>query len=157
MLGQFLLLSAMVWLSAAPIRNTITADVSTRARPEALGRSGLSGILILLSLGAVLLSPLVWFLPVEAVWKSFFSVLFIVALVTILVWITDRFDDTVAYLREYVRRVHQSKLVSGLAEHPPESDRFALYRARHLSGRIPRFGCATEAGRVPRPERLYAP
>ena len=38
--------------------------------------------------------------------------LFIVALVTVLVWITDRFDDTVAYLREYVRRVHQSKLVS---------------------------------------------
>ena len=112
MLGQFLLLSAMVWLSATPIRNTVTADVSTRARREALGRSGLSGILILLSLGAVLLSPLVWFLPVQAVWKSFFSVLFIVALVTILVWITDRFDDTVAYLREYVRRVHQSKLVS---------------------------------------------
>jgi len=112
MLGQFLLLSAMVWLSATPIRNSITVDVSTRARREALGRSGLSGILILLSLGAVLLSPLVWFLPVEAVWKSFFSVLFIVALVTILVWITDRFDDAVAYLREYVRRVHQSKLVS---------------------------------------------
>ncbi|MET0500537.1 MAG: hypothetical protein ABW172_03330, partial [Candidatus Binatia bacterium] len=112
MLGQFLLLSAMVWLSATPIRNTITADVSMRARRETLGRSGLSGILILLSLGAVLLSPLVWFLPVEAVWKSFFSVLFIVALVTILVWITDRFDDAVAYLRGYVRRVHQSKLMS---------------------------------------------
>ena len=112
MLGQFLLLSAMVWLSATPISNTIASDPSKVARPEGSGRSGLSGILILLSLGAVLLSPLVWFLPVEAVWKSFFSVLFIVALVTILVWITDRFDGAVAYLQEYVRRVHQSRLVS---------------------------------------------
>jgi hypothetical protein len=111
MLGQFLLLSAMVWLSATPIPNTIASDPSKVARPEGSGRSGLSGILILLSLGAVLLSPLVWFLPVEAVWKSFFSVLFIVALVTILVWITDRFDGAVAYLQEYVRRVHQSRLV----------------------------------------------
>jgi hypothetical protein len=112
MLGQFLLLAAVVWLSGAPIRNIIASDASKRARPDGPGRSGLSGILILLSLGAVLLSPLVWFLPVEAVWKSFFSVLFIVALVTVLVWLTDRFDDTIAYLREYVRRVHRSKLVS---------------------------------------------
>jgi hypothetical protein len=112
MLGQFLLLSAVVGMMGAPIRNALAADASTTARSEGSGRSGLSGILILLSLGAVLLSPLVWFLPVEAVWKSFFSVLFIVALVTILVWITDRFDDTVAYLREYVRRFHRSKLVS---------------------------------------------
>ena len=101
MLGQFLLLAAMVWMPATPSR-TIPASptASTRARREAPTRSGLSGILILLSLGAVLLSPLVWFLPVETVWKSFFSVLFILALVAILVWITDRFDDTVAYLRE---------------------------------------------------------
>src|SRR5215468_7344209 len=112
MLGQFLLLSAMVGILGAFIRNTIASDASTHAPLEEPRRSGLSGILILLSLGAVLLSPLVWLLPVEAVWKSFFSVLFIVGLVTILVWITDRFDDTVAYLREYVRRVHQSKLVS---------------------------------------------
>jgi len=28
------------------------------------------------------------------------------------VWLTDRFDDTVAFLRGYVRRVHQSHLVS---------------------------------------------
>jgi hypothetical protein len=94
------------------IFKSIISEASTHARADVSGRSGLSGILILLSFGAVLLSPLVWFLPVEAVWKSFFSVLFIVALVTILVWITDRFDDTVAYLQEYVRRVHQSKLVS---------------------------------------------
>jgi hypothetical protein len=112
MLGQFLLLSAMVGMPGERIRNTIESAASTGAGAEASGRSGLSGILILLSLGAVLLSPLVWFLPVDAVWKPFFSVLFIVALVTILVWITDRFDDAVAYLRGYVRRVHQSHLLS---------------------------------------------
>jgi hypothetical protein len=50
--------------------------------------------------------------PVHAAWKSVLAVLSIVALVTILVWITDRFDDTVAYLRDYVQRVHQSQLVS---------------------------------------------
>ena len=112
MLGQFLLLSAMVGMPGACIPNAIESDTSTDARLETPGRSSLSGILILLSLGALLLSPLVWFLPVEAVWKSFFSVLFIVALVMILVWITDRFDDTIAYLRGYVRRVHQSHLAS---------------------------------------------
>jgi hypothetical protein len=68
--------------------------------------------LLLLSLGAALLAPVVWFVPVAAVWKSFFSVLFILALVTILVWLTDRFDDTVAFLRGYVRAVHQSRLAS---------------------------------------------
>ena len=129
MLGQFLLLSAMVWLSATPIRNTVTADVSTRARREALGRSGLSGILILLSLGAVLLSPLVWFLPVQAVWKSFFSVLFIVALVTILVWITDRFDDTVAYLRVVCGAFTSPNWYLRIGEAPgPESGRLCALR-----------------------------
>jgi hypothetical protein len=112
MLGQFLLLSAMVGMPGARIGNTIESDASTGAGREASGRSGLSGILILVSLGAVLLSPLVWFLPVDAVWKSFFSVLFIVGLVMVLVWITDRFDDTVAYLRGYVQCAHQSHLVA---------------------------------------------
>ena len=79
---------------------------------EPATRSGLSGILVLLSLAAVLLAPVIWFLPVQTVWKSFFAVLFILALVAILVWLTDRFDDTVVFLRRYVRRVHQSGLLS---------------------------------------------
>ena len=66
-----------------------------------------------MSLGAVLLSPLVWLLPVHAAWKPVFAVLSIVALVAILVWITDRFDDAIAYLQEYVQGVHRSQLVSG--------------------------------------------
>jgi hypothetical protein len=100
MLGQFLILAAVVRLPDA------SGEAATAAR------SGLSGILILLSLGAALLAPVVWVIPVATVWKSFFSVLFILALVTILVWLTDRFDDTVAFLRGYVRGVHQSRLAS---------------------------------------------
>ena len=114
MLGQFLLLlSAVIGMPNALTRPTVAPAVSPPAGAGPSGRSGLSGILILMSLGAVLLSPLVWFLPVHAAWKPVFSVLFIVALVTMLVWITDRFDDTTGYLREYVQRVHRSQLVSG--------------------------------------------
>jgi hypothetical protein len=112
MLGQFLLLSAVVVMTEGHVRDGLEPELSRDDSASSSERSGLSGILILISLGAVLLSPLVWFLPVGAVWRSFFSVLFIVSLVVILVWITDRFDDTVAYLRRYVRRVHQSHLVS---------------------------------------------
>jgi hypothetical protein len=99
MLGQMMILAAVIRLP----------DASGHERSA---RSGLSGILILVSLAAALLAPVVWFMPVAAVWKSFFSVLFILALVTLLVWLTDRFDDTVTYLRGYVRRVHQSRLAS---------------------------------------------
>lgn len=102
MFGQFLLLAAMVALQDVRSGSGVAA---------AAPRSGLSGILILLSLGAVLLAPLVWFLPLHAAWKSFGSVLFIVALVTVVVWITDRFDDTVAYLKACARQLHQSRLV----------------------------------------------
>src|SRR5215813_5605811 len=87
--------------------------VSPPAEVELSARSGLSGVLILISLGAVLLAPLVWFLPLHDASKALLSVLFILALVTMLVWITDRVDDTIAYLREYVQSVHRSQLVSG--------------------------------------------
>jgi hypothetical protein len=112
MLGQFLLLTAVVRMLDAHALDPGAPTASTGEAAEKTARSGLSGILILLSLGAVLLAPVIWFLPVATVWKSFFSVLFILALVTLLVWLTDRFDDTVAFLRAYVRRVHQSRLMS---------------------------------------------
>ena len=111
MLGQFLLLSALLVLpgatEAAPPQST------TRSSPEEVAarqRSGLSGVLILLSLGGVLLSVAVGLVPVHPVWKSFFSVLFVVALVVALVWLTDRFDETVQYLRTYTTRLHQRRL-----------------------------------------------
>ena len=111
MLGQFLLLSALRVLpgatEAAPPQST------TRSSPEEVAarqRSGLSGVLILLSLGGVLLSVAVGLVPVHPVWKSFFSVLFVVALVVALVWLTDRFDETVQYLRTYTTRLHQRRL-----------------------------------------------
>ncbi len=112
MLGQFLVLSAVVAMAQAQFHETPDPEPSQPAVPGSHVRSGISGILILVSLGAVLVSPLVWLMPVGAVWKSFCSALFIVSLVVVLVWITDRFDDTVKYLRSYVRRMHESRLVS---------------------------------------------
>lgn len=112
MFGQLLILMAVLVMPEAHLRERLQPAAPDDDDPDRRERSGLSGILILLSLGAVLLSPLVWFLPIDGVWKSFFAVLFVIALVIILVWITDRFDDTVDYLRAYVRQVHESRLVS---------------------------------------------
>ncbi len=112
MFGQFLILAAMaVMPGTSPCDG---ADPIVAPTPDAAGegRSGLSGVLILISLGAALLSPLVWLLPVAVAWKSLVAVLFVVALVMLLVWITDRFDDTVTFLREYVARTHRERLAS---------------------------------------------
>jgi len=112
MFGQLLVLSGLVLMVHAEVSDEPEHEGLRQALPDSSQRSGISGILILVSLGAVLLSPLVWFLPVSTVWKSFCSALFIVSLVVLLVWITNRFDDTVSYVRNYVRRVHESRLVS---------------------------------------------
>lgn len=113
MFGQMLLLAAFVVMPDTGLRDgPARAPVLRENANSPQKRSGLSGILILISLGAVLLSPIVWFVPIDNVWKSFFAVLFVIALVLVLVWLTDRFDDTVAYLRKYVRGVHESRLVS---------------------------------------------
>lgn len=112
MFGQFLVLAAVVRMPHTHARDAIASVTPLGDADDSATRSGLSGILVLLSLGAVLLAPVIWVLPVQTVWKSFFAVLFILALVAILVWLTDRFDDTVAFLRRYVRRVHQSRLIS---------------------------------------------
>ena len=160
MLGQFFVMAAAAQMADA---HALAAGAPAGPADEATGkpaRSGLSGILILLSLGAVLLAPLVWFLPVETVWKSFFSVLFILALVAILVWLTDRFDDTVAFLRGYVRQVHQSRLASedwrsarpaiGTALRSTGLDLF-LDEFRHSAGLLRQDVLFLG------PERLYAP
>jgi len=78
----------------------------------------------------------------------------------ILVWITDRFDDTVAYLRSYVRDVHQFRLASEDWRAAPPRIRGALastglgafvdeFRdsATHLKQNVLFLG----------PERLYGP
>jgi hypothetical protein len=127
MFGQVLVLSSLVLMVQAQARDAESAyELPRQELSDLHQRSGISGILILVSLGAVLLSPLVWFLPVSTVWKSFCSALFIVWLVVVLVWITDRFDDTVSYLRSYVRRVHESRLVSEDWRGAPARTRAAL-------------------------------
>ena len=112
MFGQLLVLSGLVVMAQAQVPDWGEYGAPGQNLPDSHQRSALSGILIFVSLGAVLLSPLVWFLPVSTHWKSFCSALFLVSLIVVLVWITDRFDDTTSYLRSYVRRVHESRLVS---------------------------------------------
>jgi len=111
MLGQFLLLSAQIVL--ADSTNTVSTQSTTRSLPDvvtATQRSGLSGILILLSLGGVLLSVALGLVPLHPVWQSFFAVLFVVALVVALVWLTDRFDEAVQFLGTYTARLVQRQL-----------------------------------------------
>jgi hypothetical protein len=104
MLGQFLLLSTLLVFPRATEKRSLT---ETEAAPQ---RSGLSGVLILLSLGGVLLSVAIGLVPVNPVWKSFLSVEFVVILVVSLVWLTDRYDEAVQYLDTYSARLHQHQL-----------------------------------------------
>jgi hypothetical protein len=127
MFGQLLVLCAVLLMPRPQLGSDREPTPAVPAEAlEPHERSGMSGILILISLGAVLLSPLVWLLPVDTVWKSFWSALFVVSLVVVLVWITDRFDDTAAYLRSYIRRAHESRLVSEDWRSAPPRIRAAL-------------------------------
>src|SRR5215475_8678029 len=120
MLGQFVLMCTFRVMPAALRGADVAPEAPAGREAESHLRSGLSGLLILLSLGGVMSAPIVWLMPVDAVWKSFFSVLFVVALVTILIWITDRYDDTVTYLRSYTRGRSPvlGDQASGPAPHP---------------------------------------
>lgn len=111
MLGQFLLLGSLLDMPRqepfSPHAVTTESLAEDFSRTE---RSGLSGVLVLLPLGAVLLSVAVWAAPIHSVWKSFFSVLFVVVLFMVMAWITARFDDTVQYLGRYTAKLHQGRL-----------------------------------------------
>jgi len=104
MLGQVLLASALLVFPGAT--ETPSPSQERAVRP----RSGLSGVLVLLSLGGMLLSVAIGLVPVHPVWKSFLSVLFVVVFVAALVWLTDRFDEAVQYLETYTARLHQQQL-----------------------------------------------
>jgi hypothetical protein len=105
MLGQVLLASTLLVFPRATQRSSSSLQ-ECAVRP----RSGLSGVLVLLSLGGMLLSVAIGLVPVHPVWKSFLSVLFVVVFVAALVWLTDRFDETVQYLETFTRRMHQQQL-----------------------------------------------
>src|SRR5262252_3430440 len=103
MLGQFVLLCTLLVFPRATAQRSVLPEHAVR-------RSGLSGVLVLLSLGGVLLSVAIGLVPVHPVWKSFLSVLFVVILVVILVWLTDRFDEAVQYVDAYTTRLHARQL-----------------------------------------------
>lgn len=113
MFGQLLLFSVILALP-----DTIAYVQSDRRKCSATcnavvrRRSGLSGILILLSLGGVLLSVAVGLLPIHPIWKSFSAVIFVVGFVAVQVWLTDHFDDAIRFLRTYTHRLFASRLQS---------------------------------------------
>lgn len=49
-------------------------------------------------------------IQIHPVWKAFFAVSLIVVLVVSVVWLTDRFDDSVQYLKKYAKDLHQNRL-----------------------------------------------
>jgi hypothetical protein len=103
MFGQLLMLAAL--------REFAGQQQKTEKGQEwGKGRSSLSALLILLSLGGLLLAVAVGFLPIHRVWKSFYAVLFVVALVVIEVWLTDRFDETVKYLKNHAKHLMRNRL-----------------------------------------------
>jgi hypothetical protein len=104
MLGQLLLASTLLVFPRATEKPSPLQECAVRPR------SGLSGVLVLLSLGGMLLSVAIGLVPVHPVWKSFLSVLFVVVFVAALVWLTDRFDEAVQYLETYTTRLHQQQL-----------------------------------------------
>lgn len=107
MFGQCLLLGTMIAMPEALRRRpTVTEESGARA----WSRSGLSGLLILLALGGMILSVALWMVPVSTAWKAFFAVLFIVVLVAVLVWVTERFDETVQYVGCYTANLHRMRL-----------------------------------------------
>ncbi|MGR8951975.1 MAG: hypothetical protein ACU83V_06130 [Gammaproteobacteria bacterium] len=103
MFGQLLMLAALMAVSGQ-------RPETDSEQGAGKGRSGLSALLILLSLGGLLLAVAVGFLPIHRVWKSFYAVLFVVMMVVIQVWLTDRFDETVKYLKLHARRLLQNRL-----------------------------------------------
>jgi hypothetical protein len=111
MFGQFLLLSSYLLLSEIRKENSKkTNDLHFQDSKSGRSRSDLSGILILLSLGGILMMVVLNLIQIHLVWKAFFVVLLIVALVVSVVWLTDHFDDSVQYLKKYTKRLHQNRL-----------------------------------------------
>lgn len=111
MFGQLLLFSTI--LALPETIGFLQSDrrlCSSSSNEVVKKRSSLSGILILLSLGGVLLSAALGLLPVHPVWKSFSAVLFVVGFIAVQVWLTDHFDDAVRFLRTYTSRMYGSRL-----------------------------------------------
>lgn len=103
MLGQFILASALLVFPRANEPTSLPQESYIRQR------SGLSGVLILLSLGGMLLSVTIGLVPVHPVWKSFLAVDFVVVFVVAVVWLTDRFDEAVQFLETYTTKLHRQQ------------------------------------------------
>lgn len=111
MFGQLLLMTSYLLFNSMETELPKRAgDSNLRGERFLRSRSDLSGVLILLSLGGLLLAAGLGLLPLHVVWKAFLAVLFVVALVISEAWLTDRFDDSVQYVSEYSQRLHANRL-----------------------------------------------
>jgi len=122
MLGLCLLLAGALVQPPGPRRRAPAGsagalDGSSAGGP---GRSGLSTLLLALSLGAVLLSAQVSLALRGAqggdgtsAGEPFFYVLFVVALVVVMVWLTDRFDRAVALAGRHAAQLVGQHLRAG--------------------------------------------
>jgi hypothetical protein len=109
-LGQFVLLGGLLVFPRSVRRSGQNHAMSTE-------RSGLSAVFVLLSVGSVLLSAALGLVQVHPVWKSFFSIMFVVTLVVAMVWLTDRFDEAVDYLKTFTTKLFQDRLEGGEWRH----------------------------------------
>jgi hypothetical protein len=116
-LGQFILLAtALLFPHVASNQVAVPppgAPGWSGPPAAAASRSGLSGVLILISLGCVLLLATLGLTPLHAIWKSFSSVLFVVGLVVAMAWLTDRFDEAIAYLKTFTASMLRDRLQAG--------------------------------------------
>ncbi len=118
-LGLFLLLACALVLPRE--ESETSADGATGSFARA-GRSGLSTVMLALSLGAVLLSAVVMVGLEYAFGHSpdpasagqpFFVVLFVVLLVVVMVWLTDHFDRAVRFVERYGTGLLSGRLAAG--------------------------------------------
>ena len=104
------MLGLCIFLAGALAVRREDAPEKDKAAGTALSRSGLSGLLLLLSLGAVLLVVIAEQSFSAGPWVRPFLLTFVVFLVMAMVWITDRFDRAVVYLRSYADELVGNKL-----------------------------------------------
>jgi hypothetical protein len=111
MFGQMLLWAAML---ATP--DTLAAIHCDRRKNSPFAndvvrkRTDLSGILMLLSLGGVLLSVGFSLFSLHPVWKAFSAVLFIVGFVALQIWLTNHYEDALRFLKTYTLKIHSNRL-----------------------------------------------
>lgn len=148
MAGEFLLLAGALMLPAL----TAAADGEVTDDGEAAdSRSGLSGLLVLLVVGAVFAVGFLMTAVPENGWKALVLVLFVVTCVILMARLTRRFDRAVHYARRWI-----GDLLQRLEESDwhPADDR-VLHRTLETTGLAPLLDHTARAAGELRGEVLF--